>query len=74
MDYVCIHTTNSQEEALVVQSMLESYGIECKVTQESIGRIDRIFADGLGEQKVFVPEERAEEARALLAQEGQPLP
>lgn len=70
MEFVCIHSTNSHEEALVIQSMLESFGIECKLTQESIGRIDRIFADGLGEQKIFVPEEKAEEARELLKQEN----
>lgn len=68
MSYVLVHSTNSQEEALVIQSLLVSAGIPCKVAQESIGRIEAIFADGLGEQKIFVDEERADEARALLEQ------
>ena len=67
MEYVCVHSTNHPEEALVVESLLESCGIKCKISQESIGRIDRIFCDGLGDTKLFVPEDRAEEAREILA-------
>lgn len=67
MTFVPVYSTASPEEALVVRSLLESCGIECKVAQESVGRLKRIFSGKLGEQTIFVPEEKASEARGIIA-------
>lgn len=66
MNWVLAHTTNDNAEALVIQSVLESEKIKCKVVRESIGNIYRITTDGLGETKIYVPEENTEEAKELI--------
>jgi hypothetical protein len=66
INYRLIHQTNSREEVLVMQSILESYGIKCRVQQESIGKLYAIASDGLGETRLFVPEDDAERAMEIL--------
>jgi len=66
INYRLIHRTNSREEVLVMQSVLEAHGIRCKVQQESIGKLYAIASDGLGETRLFVPEEDAERAMEIL--------
>lgn len=74
MSWVLLHTTNDHSETLVLQSVLESEGIEYKVAQESIGNIQRMTIDGLGEIKIYVPEEKFEDAKELLASKNSGLP
>ncbi len=66
IDYRLIHQTNSREEVLVMRSILEAHGIKCKVQQESIGKLYAIASDGLGETRLFVPEEDADRAIEIL--------
>jgi hypothetical protein len=54
-------------EAEVVKGRLESAGIPAMLDYESLGRVMGITVDGLGEVRVLVPNERAGDARQLLA-------
>lgn len=49
-----------------MQSILEAHGIRCKVQQESIGKIYAVASDGLGDTRLFVPEEDADRAMDIL--------
>ncbi len=66
MSMVHIYTTNSREELLVIQSMLDAAGIASEARQESVSKAFGLRQDGLGEIRLFVEEEDAEEAKALL--------
>lgn len=52
--------------AEMIKSKLESAGIPVLLDYESIGRVYGITVDGLGEVRIKVPEELAEEARELV--------
>jgi len=52
--------------AELVESYLEANGIEVELIQEALGRSIPVTVDGLGRVQVFVPKEKAEEARQLL--------
>ncbi len=54
-------------EALVIKGLLESNGIAVRLGYEALGSILGLTTDGLGEVKIMVPREKAEEARALMA-------
>jgi hypothetical protein len=66
MNWILLKTTDDPSEALVLRSVLEAEGIECKVVKESIGKLYGITMDGLGETRLFVPEEKLEEAKEIL--------
>jgi hypothetical protein len=68
---VTIHTTSGLLPAQVIQTKLESAGIPALLDYESAGVVLGITVDGLGEVRVMVPEGLAEEAQALLAEEGE---
>jgi hypothetical protein len=54
-------------EADVIKSFLEAEGVPVELFQESVGRhIYPTTIDGLGRVQLFVPKEKAEEARRLL--------
>ena len=53
--------------AQVIKGRLEASGIPAVLDYESLGPTLGITIDGLGEVRVLVPFERAEEARELLA-------
>lgn len=74
MKWELAYTTNDPSEALVIQSVLESEGIEYKVAKESIGNIYKISMDGLGEVKIYVPEEKLEAAKELIESKDRSLP
>lgn len=52
--------------AQVIKAKLESAGIPALLDYESIGPILGITTDGLGEVRILVPSERADEALALI--------
>ena len=66
MKWELIYTANGESEAVVIKSALIAEGIEYKETKESIGRLYAISMNGLGEVKIYVPENRAEDAKELL--------
>jgi len=53
--------------AQVIKGRLETSGIPAVLDYESLGPTLGITVDGLGEVRVMVPVERAEEARELIA-------
>jgi hypothetical protein len=57
-------------QAEIVKGRLESAGIPAMLDYESLGRVMGVTVDGLGEVRILVPTERAEDARQLL--ESQP--
>ncbi len=58
-------------EAEAIKGRLEASGIPAALDYESIGPTLGIIIDGLGEVRILVPLDRAEDARELLkAEEG----
>ncbi len=65
-DFILIHTAQGEPEAVIIKSHLESEGIPVLLKYESAGRIFGLTMDGLGEVKVLVPQELAEEAKLII--------
>jgi hypothetical protein len=68
---ITVHTAFGLLPAQVIKTKLESAGIPALLDYESAGVVLGITVDGLGEVRVMVPESLAEEARVLLAGEGE---
>jgi hypothetical protein len=66
MEWVTVHRTNGFTEAEILRNMLESYGIQARLSYEAYGKIMGMITDGLGVTALQVPGDRAEEARELL--------
>jgi hypothetical protein len=63
-----IYATSSQDEALVLKSLIESAGIEAELSGEhTMNMIPLYFADG-GCLRIIVRDEDAEDALAIVAQ------
>jgi hypothetical protein len=65
-DFVVIHTVQGELQASVVKSHLEHEGIPVLLQYESAGRVFGLTVDGLGEVKILVPGEYAEDARRII--------
>jgi hypothetical protein len=65
-NYVTVYVANGQLDADMMLGFLEASGIPAMISQESIGRVYGLAAGPLGEVNVLVPEDRSEEALALL--------
>lgn len=55
-------------EAALVRQILDEHGIPCQVVSDIPHTLFPLTVDGLGEVRIFVPEERHEEAAAILAE------
>jgi len=65
--------TNGRLEADLLKSYLEAYGIPVEMFQESVGQnAYPVTLDGLGRVQLFVPKEKASEARTLLEEYEKP--
>ena len=64
-EFVVIHIAMGFLRAEVIKSKLEAASIPVLLTYESAGPVLGLTMDGIGEVKVQVPQELAEEARAL---------
>jgi hypothetical protein len=53
----------------VIKGKLEAAGIPVLLDYESAGPVIGITVNGLGEVRLLVPQNRAEEARALIEEE-----
>jgi len=62
-----VYRTAGLMQAEIIKGRLESAGIPVMLDYESVGRVMGITVDGLGEVRILVPNERADEARELLA-------
>jgi hypothetical protein len=65
-NFVIVKIVQGQLIADVIKSHLESEGIPVLLQYESAGIIYGITADGIGEVKILVPAECAEEAREII--------
>ena len=62
-----VYRTAGLMQAEIIKGRLESAGIPVMLDYESLGRVMGITVDGLGEVRILVPNERADEAKELLA-------
>ena len=65
-DFKVISKVQGQEIANIIKSHLESEGIPVLLQYESAGIIYGITADGIGEVRILVPKEFAEEAKQII--------
>lgn len=72
MKLVTIHRTFSPVEAQVIRSLLESASIPAEVLHETAALTTEGYALGVGGIRVQVPEDQAEDARAILAATAEP--
>jgi len=63
---VVVHVAQGELEANVIKSHLESEGIPVLLQYESAGRVFGLTVDGLGEIKILVQPELAEEAKRII--------
>lgn len=63
---VCVLKCQGVDLANIYKSKLEAAGIPSLLRYESAGLVFGITVDGLGEVRVMVPEEYADEAQQLL--------
>ena len=67
-DFVVVEVVYGEMKANILKAHLESEGIPVYLKYESLGRVTPLLIDGLGEIKIKVPAEFAEEARQILQQ------
>jgi hypothetical protein len=72
MNWVAVHKTNGITDAEILKNMLESFGIPVRVSYEAAGRIYGLTMDGMGVVSLLVSEDRAQEARDILAEHFTP--
>ena len=66
MGFKLLKKASGTGEALVLESILKAEGVIYRIEQESIGRLNAITWDGLGEIKIFVDEDDFEKAKEIL--------
>ena len=67
-DFVVVEIVYGETKAQILKAHLESEGIPVLLKYESLGRVTPLLIDGLGEIKIKVPAEFAEEAKQILHQ------
>jgi len=75
-EFVTVEVVYGELRASIIKSRLESEGIPAFLQYESAGRVYGFSIDGLGEIRIRVPQEFAEEARQILKEapdENEPL-
>jgi hypothetical protein len=67
LKYEKIAEVNGRPEADMIESLLEAEGIDVELIQESIGYSSfPVTVDGLGRVQIFVPKDKAQEAREWI--------
>lgn len=64
--FVVISTVQGELPARVIKAHLESEGIPVVLSYESAGIVWGVTVDGLGQVRILVPEECAEEAKEII--------
>ena len=68
LEWILLTEVQGRLEADLIESMLKASGIQVELFQEAVGHhIYPVTVDGLGRVQVFVPREKAAEARELIA-------
>lgn len=65
-EFVVIAVVQGEVIANILKSHLESEGIPVLLQWESVGRVFGLTVDGLGQVKILVPEEFADEAKHII--------
>ena len=71
-ELVEVYATQGHPRAHVIKSKLEAAGIPAMLSYDSASLLFGITVDGLGQVRVLVRPEQAEEARKLLTEEQPP--
>lgn len=61
-----VHTANGELEANTLRATLEAAGIPAVLRFEAVTKFFAVNVDGLGAVKILVPEDRLDEARAVI--------
>ena len=69
-----IFRTHSDVEASIVRGLLEAHGIFAALSSDLTHAVFPLSINGLGEVRVSVPAEQADEARQIIAQQGAAQP
>ncbi len=69
---VLVHTAQGELQAELVKGQLEQEGIPVFIQRESIGVVYGLTIDGLGAQRLMVPESLSEAAKDILAAYAEP--
>jgi hypothetical protein len=64
-----VYRASGEAEALIIKSLLESNGIHCLLKSHAAPSVHVFTVDGMGEYKVMVNENRAEEAKGLIGEQ-----
>jgi hypothetical protein len=65
-DFEVVSKVQGLETAYIIKGHLESEGIPVEMRYDVAGKIYGIICDGLGEIRLLVPKEVAEEAKRIL--------
>jgi hypothetical protein len=68
---VLVYTALNHLEAEVVRGLLVSQGIPATLQYESVGLIYGLTIDGMGETRVYVPEQLEGLARRIIAEQAE---
>jgi len=66
-EMTAVYVTYGNLRAEVIRTKLEAAGIPALLRYESVGLVLGLTVDGLGQVKVLVPAQLADEARAVIA-------
>jgi hypothetical protein len=69
-----VATAQGELAAVLIKGRLEDQGIPAVIQRESVGAVYGVIVDGLGKQRIFVPEELADQAREILETPPEPMP
>jgi len=61
-----VYRAAGEAEAQVIKNLLESYGIPCLLKSEAAPSVHTFAVDGMGEVRIMVWENMAEEAKRLI--------
>ncbi len=68
-DLVIVSRVQSEAVAHIIKSHLESEGMPVLLQYESMSKVFGLTVDGLGEVRILVPKELAEEAKRIIEPE-----
>lgn len=68
---VLVYTAVNHLEADVVRGLLESEGIPATLQYESVGLVYGLTIDGMGETRIYVPQQLESRARQIIAEQSE---
>jgi len=69
-EFIIVCTVQGELTANVLKSHLESEGIPVHLEYDSASKVFGLTVDGLGEMRILVPRELAEDARRIISPEN----